>query len=165
MDNPIIQSSSSRILLYFFLLVYQDYGPLSEEELNAKITRKIQQAARKQQKQQEQKRLRQAQEIQRKLQEVDVRQKELEERGVIVERALRGDGPEAGRPEAELMQDWFNLVHEKNALVRLESELMVRYGILDQYCSSSIDELVKVLLNVKHSSALYCELQIMRSCV
>ena len=106
--------------------LFQDHTPLSEEELNAKITRKIQQAARKQQKQQEQKRLRQAQEIQRKLQEVDVRQRELEERGVIVERALRGEGPEAGRVEAELMQDWFNLVHEKNALVRLESELMVR---------------------------------------
>ena len=64
---------------------------------------------------------------------MDVRQRELEERGVIVERALRGDGPEAGQPESELMQDWFNLVHEKNALVRLESELMVRYGIYRVY--------------------------------
>ncbi|XP_060606794.1 F-actin-monooxygenase MICAL3-like [Ruditapes philippinarum] len=102
-----------------------DHGPLSEEELNARITRKIQHAARKQQKQQEQKRLRQAQEIQRKLQEVDVKQRELEERGVSVERALRGEGPEGGRSETELMQEWFNLVHDKNALVRLESELMV----------------------------------------
>lgn len=104
----------------------QDHGPLTEEELNARITRKIQQAARKQQKQQEQKRMRQAQEIQRKLQEVDVKQRELEERGVNVERALRGEGPESGRSETELMQEWFNLVHDKNALVRLESELMVR---------------------------------------
>ncbi|XP_053396788.1 F-actin-monooxygenase MICAL3-like isoform X2 [Mercenaria mercenaria] len=102
-----------------------DHGPLSEEELNARITRKIQHAARKQQKQQEQKRLRQAQEIQRKLQEVDVKQRELEERGVSVERALRGEGPEGVRSETELMQEWFNLVHDKNALVRLESELMV----------------------------------------
>lgn len=99
---------------------------MTEEELNARITRKIQQAARKQQKQQEQKRMRQAQEIQRKLQEVDVKQRELEERGVNVERALRGEGPESERTETELMQEWFNLVHEKNALVRLESELMVR---------------------------------------
>ncbi|XP_052241674.1 protein-methionine sulfoxide oxidase mical3b-like isoform X3 [Dreissena polymorpha] len=105
--------------------IKSDHGPLSEDELNARITRKIQHAARKQQKQQEQKRLRQAQEIQRKLQEVDVKQRELEEKGVNVERALRGEGPEGGRSETELMQEWFNLVHEKNALVRLESELMV----------------------------------------
>lgn len=28
--------------------------------------------------------------------------------------------------EAELMGDWFSMVHEKNALVRWEQELMVR---------------------------------------
>ena len=33
---------------------------------------------------------------------------------------------EAGRSEADLMQDWFNVVHEKNVLVRYESELMVQ---------------------------------------
>ena len=60
-------------------------------------------------------------------QEVDVKQRELEERGVTVEQSLRHEGPDAGRSETDLMQEWFNLVHEKNALVRLESELMVRY--------------------------------------
>ncbi|KAL3883915.1 hypothetical protein ACJMK2_030141 [Sinanodonta woodiana] len=106
--------------------IKSDYGPLSDEEFDAKIARKIQHAAKKQQKQQEQKRLRQAQEIQRKLQELDVRQRELEVRGVLVEKALRGEGPEASRPEKELMQEWFNLVHEKNALVRQESDLVIR---------------------------------------
>ncbi len=33
---------------------------------------------------------------------------------------------DASRDEAELMQDWFNIVHEKNALVRQESDLMVQ---------------------------------------
>lgn len=32
----------------------------------------------------------------------------------------------ANRDEAELMGDWFSMVHEKNALVRWEQELMVR---------------------------------------
>lgn len=59
--------------------------------------KKIQQAARKQQKRQQQQRLRRAQEIQRRLEEVDVQQKELEDRGVIVEKALRGEGLGKGR--------------------------------------------------------------------
>ena len=36
---------------------------------------------------------------------------------------------DAGKEEAELMQEWFTLVYEKNALVRYESELMVKYVI------------------------------------
>ncbi len=35
-------------------------------------------------------------------------------------------GTDAQRSEADLMQDWFNVVHEKNVLVRYESELMVQ---------------------------------------
>lgn len=66
---------------------------MTEEDLNKKIARRVQQAAKKQQKQREQKRLRMAQEIQRNLEEVDVKQKELEDRGVHVEMALRGEGP------------------------------------------------------------------------
>ncbi|KAL4232988.1 [F-actin]-monooxygenase mical3 [Mactra antiquata] len=146
-----------------------DYGPLSEEELNARITRKIQHAARKQQKQQEQKRLRQAQEIQRKLQEVDVKQRELEERGVLVERALRGEGPEGSRAETELMQEWFNLVHDKNALVRLESELMVsareleledRQGRLQHQLreSMALDDTLKSPLQHEREQKIYTEL-------
>ena len=70
----------------------QERRNLTEEELNIKIAKRVQSAARKQLKQKEQKRLRIAQEIQRQLEEVDVKQKELEERGVIVEKALRGEG-------------------------------------------------------------------------
>ena len=33
---------------------------------------------------------------------------------------------DASRDEAELMQEWFNIVHEKNVLVRYDSELMVQ---------------------------------------
>lgn len=34
----------------------------------------------------------------------------------------------APSPEAsDLLEEWLNLVHEKNALVRYESELMVQY--------------------------------------
>lgn len=37
-------------------------------------------------------RLRMAQEVQRQLEELEVKQKELEQRGVCIEKALRGEG-------------------------------------------------------------------------
>ncbi|XP_056273736.1 protein-methionine sulfoxide oxidase mical3a isoform X5 [Pseudoliparis swirei] len=119
----------------------------TEEELNAKLTRKVQKAARRQAKQEELKRLHRAQIIQRQLEQVEEKQRQLEEKGVAVEKALRGEAvePFVGMPrrrplsfclccspegmgkkdDPKLMQEWFKLVQEKNALVRYESELMI----------------------------------------
>ncbi|XP_062318228.1 protein-methionine sulfoxide oxidase mical3a isoform X7 [Osmerus eperlanus] len=153
----------------------------TEEELNAKLTRRVQKAARRQAKQEELKRLHRAQIIQRQLEQVEEKQRQLEERGVAVEKALRGEaglyrgtytlpkrhkrrsdywgesnysefldlhlgveshvGSPRRRPlslcpcispegmgkkdDPKLMQEWFKLVQEKNALVRYESELMI----------------------------------------
>ncbi|XP_033629455.1 F-actin-monooxygenase MICAL3-like isoform X3 [Asterias rubens] len=120
---------------------------IEEEELNEKLTRRVQREARRQHHQQQLKRHRMAQEIQRQLQEVEVKQRELENRGVYVEKALRGEGGDdadkklstasGGVDESTLMQQWFNLVNEKNALVRYESELMVQARELeleDRHC-------------------------------
>ncbi|KAI1905455.1 hypothetical protein AGOR_G00016370 [Albula goreensis] len=131
----------------------------TEEELNAKLTRKVQKAARRQAKQEELKRLHRAQIIQRQLEQVEEKQRQLEERGVAVEKALRGEaglykgsyvspkhhkrrsdywgesnftevldlhlGGMGKKDNPKLMQEWFRLVQEKNALVRYESELMI----------------------------------------
>ncbi|XP_035381066.1 protein-methionine sulfoxide oxidase mical3a isoform X8 [Electrophorus electricus] len=148
----------------------------TEEELNAKLTRRVQKAARRQAKQEELKRLHRAQIIQRQLEQVEEKQRHLEERGVAVEKALRGEAglgraarvkgrsdywgesnyteildlhlgveryvgtpcwrtlsfcpccsPEGlgKKDDPQLMQEWFKLVQEKNALVRYESELMI----------------------------------------
>ncbi|XP_048958735.1 F-actin-monooxygenase MICAL3 isoform X14 [Canis lupus baileyi] len=136
----------------------------TEEELNAKLTRRVQKAARRQAKQEELKRLHRAQIIQRQLEQVEEKQRQLEERGVAVEKALRGEAdywgesyysdlidlhlgvePSGGTPrrrplsfcpccvqegmgkkdDPKLMQEWFKLVQEKNAMVRYESELMI----------------------------------------
>ncbi|XP_036108633.1 F-actin-monooxygenase MICAL3 isoform X2 [Molossus molossus] len=119
----------------------------TEEELNAKLTRRVQKAARRQAKQEELKRLHRAQIIQRQLEQVEEKQRQLEERGVAVEKALRGEavGPSGGTPrrrplsfcpccvqeglgkkdDPKLMQEWLRLVQEKNAVVRYESELMI----------------------------------------
>ncbi|MGH0149185.1 UNVERIFIED_CONTAM: hypothetical protein FKN15_032705 [Acipenser sinensis] len=97
----------------------------TEEELNAKITRRVQKAARRQAKQEELKRLHRAQIIQRQLEQVEEKQRQLEERGVAVEKALRGEAGMGKKDDPKLMQEWFKLVQEKNALVRYESELMI----------------------------------------
>ncbi|XP_032912783.1 F-actin-monooxygenase MICAL3 isoform X11 [Catharus ustulatus] len=126
---------------------YSSKRAYTEEELNAKLTRRVQKAARRQAKQEELKRLHRAQIIQRQLEQVEEKQRQLEERGVAVEKALRGEAvePNAGTPrrrplsfcpccahegmgkkdDPRLMQEWFKLVQEKNALVRYESELMI----------------------------------------
>ncbi|XP_060047358.1 F-actin-monooxygenase MICAL3 isoform X7 [Erinaceus europaeus] len=136
----------------------------TEDELSAKLTRRVQKAARRQAKQEELKRLHRAQIIQRQLEQVEEKQRQLEERGVAVEKALRGEAdywgesyysdlidlhlgvePSGGTPrrrplsfcpccvqegmgkkdDPKLMQEWFKLVQEKNAMVRYESELMI----------------------------------------
>ncbi|XP_010015471.1 PREDICTED: protein-methionine sulfoxide oxidase MICAL3 isoform X2 [Nestor notabilis] len=126
---------------------YSSKRAYTEEELNAKLTRRVQKAARRQAKQEELKRLHRAQIIQRQLEQVEEKQRQLEERGVAVEKALRGEAvePNAGTPrrrplsfcpccahegmgkkdDPKLMQEWFKLVQEKNAMVRYESELMI----------------------------------------
>uniref|UniRef100_A0A672MQB7 Molecule interacting with CasL protein 1 n=1 Tax=Sinocyclocheilus grahami TaxID=75366 RepID=A0A672MQB7_SINGR len=62
-----------------------------------------------------------AQTIQRRLDEIEVTFKELEEKGVELERALRG---EAGS-DPETIDHWIDLVQEKNNLLSEESDLMV----------------------------------------
>ncbi|XP_043964969.1 protein-methionine sulfoxide oxidase mical3b-like isoform X4 [Gambusia affinis] len=111
-------------------------------DLDAKITRRVQRAARRQAKKEQLKRLHKAQMIQQRLQQVEVKQRELEDRGVMVEKALRGEADywedSSHGPDTELhlgglgkldnlvlMQQWFRLVQQKNSLVRYESELMI----------------------------------------
>uniref|UniRef100_A0A8C7QRW6 F-actin monooxygenase n=1 Tax=Oncorhynchus mykiss TaxID=8022 RepID=A0A8C7QRW6_ONCMY len=108
-----------------FKRAYATKKTYTEEELNAKLTRRVQKAARRQAKQEELKRLHRAQIIQRQLEQVEEKQRMLEERGVAVEKALRGEAGMGKKDDPKLMQEWFKLVQEKNALVRYESELMI----------------------------------------
>merc|ERR1712071_120453 len=116
------------------------------------------------------KRLRMAQAIQRQLEEIEVKQKELEDQGVTLEKALRGeDSSLHGRDESTLMQEWFQLVHEKNALSRYEQELMVSARELeleDRHArlqlelkdSMSLDETVKSAADVHKEGAILTEM-------
>ncbi|KAL7862613.1 hypothetical protein SRHO_G00115970 [Serrasalmus rhombeus] len=71
------------------------------------------------------KRLHRAQVIQRQLEEVEEKQRVLEEKGVTLEKVLRGEQDDPSADEAALLQSWFKLVLEKNKLARYESELMI----------------------------------------
>ncbi|XP_070827721.1 F-actin-monooxygenase mical2b isoform X2 [Chaetodon trifascialis] len=90
--------------------------------------RKQEKTVAQQAKREQLKRLHRAQAIQRQLEEVAEKQRDLEERGVAIEKIIRGETESSltdDSDEAQLYQSWFKLVLEKNRLVRYESELMI----------------------------------------
>ncbi|XP_059704263.1 F-actin-monooxygenase MICAL2 isoform X2 [Haemorhous mexicanus] len=109
----------------------------SDEEFESKpsLTHKAKRALRKRRKleketkqlikQEELKRLHKAQAIQRQLEELEERQRTLEIFGVQLERELRGEADSGTKDENQMLHEWFELVMEKNKLMRYESELLI----------------------------------------
>uniref|UniRef100_A0A669B7A1 F-actin monooxygenase n=1 Tax=Oreochromis niloticus TaxID=8128 RepID=A0A669B7A1_ORENI len=101
----------------------------SSQKLHSeKLRRKQEKTVAQQAKREQLKRLHRAQVIQRQLEEVGEKQRDLEERGVAIEKIIRGEteSPQTDNSdEAQLYQSWFKLVLEKNRLARYESELMI----------------------------------------
>ncbi|XP_069384038.1 F-actin-monooxygenase mical2b isoform X4 [Paralichthys olivaceus] len=89
--------------------------------------RKQEKVVAQQTKREQLKRLHRAQVIQRQLEEVGEKQRDVEERGVTIEKMIRGEteSSQTDGDEARLYQSWFKLVLEKNRLARYESELMI----------------------------------------
>ncbi|XP_046775308.1 F-actin-monooxygenase MICAL2 isoform X12 [Gallus gallus] len=87
--------------------------------------RKLQKETKQLIKQEELKRLHKAQAIQRQLEEVEERQRALEVFGVQLERELRGESVSGTQDETQMLHEWFELVLEKNKLMRYESELLI----------------------------------------
>ncbi|KAF3860896.1 hypothetical protein F7725_001151 [Dissostichus mawsoni] len=93
--------------------------PVQAEKMELMMMRTLERRA----KTSELQRLRKAQSIQRRLEEIEVTFKELEDKGVVLERTLRGEAGSNGSPD--MIEHWIQLVHEKNSLVTEESDLMV----------------------------------------
>ncbi|XP_009984725.1 PREDICTED: MICAL C-terminal-like protein [Tauraco erythrolophus] len=87
--------------------------------------RKLEKETKQLMKQEELKRLHKAQAVQRQLEEVEERQRALEIFGVKLERELRGESDSGTQDETQMLHEWFELVLEKNKLMRYESELLI----------------------------------------
>ncbi|XP_043944621.1 F-actin-monooxygenase MICAL2-like isoform X4 [Protopterus annectens] len=81
--------------------------------------------AKYKEKQEELQRLHRAQTIQRQLQELEEKQQTLEEKGVKLEKMLRGESECSSEDENRTLQEWFKLVVEKNKVDRYVSELLI----------------------------------------
>nr|XP_056707914.1 F-actin-monooxygenase MICAL2-like [Euleptes europaea] len=91
-----------------------------------KRNRKLEKETKQLLKQEQLKRLHKAQAIQRQLEEVEEKQRTLEIFGVQLERELRGESDSGTQDETQLLHEWFELVSEKNKLMRYEFELLIR---------------------------------------
>ncbi|KFQ98531.1 MICAL C-terminal-like, partial [Opisthocomus hoazin] len=87
--------------------------------------RKLEKETKQLIKQEELKRLHKAQAVQRQLEELEERQRALETFGVKLERELRGESDSGTKDETQMLHEWFELVLEKNKLMRYESELLI----------------------------------------
>uniref|UniRef100_A0A8B9Q036 BMERB domain-containing protein n=1 Tax=Apteryx owenii TaxID=8824 RepID=A0A8B9Q036_APTOW len=93
--------------------------------LSLRRRRKLEKETKQLIKQEELKRLHKAQAIQRQLEELEERQRALEIFGIKLERKLRGESDSGTQDETQMLHEWFELVLEKNKLMRYESELLI----------------------------------------
>ncbi|KFQ24856.1 MICAL C-terminal-like, partial [Mesitornis unicolor] len=96
-----------------------------KEKRTVRRRRKLEKETKQLIKQEELKRLHKAQAVQRQLEELEERQKALEIFGVELERELRGESDSGTKDETQMLHEWFELVLEKNKLMRYESELLI----------------------------------------
>ncbi|KAM4734186.1 F-actin-monooxygenase mical2b isoform 2-T2 [Anableps anableps] len=141
----------------------QSENVTSTNKLSSDRLRKKQEKTAAQQAKREQlKRLHQAQVIQRQLEEVEEKQRDLEERGVRIEKIIRGEDfhqPD-DRDEAQLYQAWFQLVLEKNRLARYESELMIfAQGLALEDTQSRLQQDLRRRMAVEDTNKSASELQ------
>ncbi|XP_026520622.1 F-actin-monooxygenase MICAL2 [Notechis scutatus] len=101
-----------------------EYNPSPQRLVKSRRNKRLEKETKQLVKQKELNRLHKAQAIQRLLEEVEEQQRALEVYGVQLERELRGEADSRTQDESELLHEWFELVLEKNRLMRYEAELL-----------------------------------------
>ncbi|XP_024147952.1 F-actin-monooxygenase mical1 isoform X2 [Oryzias melastigma] len=140
-DDEILEQDDSHLFDDEFQM---PSDPVQARKLERKKMRTLERRARMS----ELERFRKAQSIQRRLEEIEVTFKDLEHTGVDLEKRLRGEAGSGGAPE--MIEQWIQLVHEKNALVSEESDLMVASRQLELEDKQSMLELeLRKYMNLK----------------
>lgn len=126
----------------------RDLRTYSAEEVANRMSRRVQLAAKKEERQTERKRMERALDIQNEMEEIDMERRHLEQRGVELEISLRSLKAKNARPvdEGALISEWMNVVQKRNALKQKEDKLLFQQAHLQ-----SEDELFRLRQRVERS--------------
>ncbi|KAG9338127.1 hypothetical protein JZ751_027098 [Albula glossodonta] len=111
--------------------------PKQKDSSSIRQRRRQEKVVKQQARQEQLKRLHRAQVIQRQLEEVEEKQRALEEKGVVLEKLLRGETEDGSMDEPQLLQTWFKLELElEDTQSQLQQKLRQRMAIDDSRKSS-----------------------------
>ncbi|XP_043389370.1 F-actin-monooxygenase MICAL1 isoform X5 [Chelonia mydas] len=100
----------------------------------------------------EMKRFCKAQSIQRRLEEIEVTFRKLEEKGIKLERSLRGEGGTQSELRTKWMNQLLSLVQKKNSLVSEESDLMIEVqGLKLEEKQCQLDQELRRYMNMEET--------------
>ncbi|XP_043356282.1 F-actin-monooxygenase MICAL1 isoform X5 [Dermochelys coriacea] len=100
----------------------------------------------------EMKRFCKAQSIQRRLEEIEVTFRKLEEKGIKLEKSLRGKGGTQSELKTQWMNQLLSLVQKKNSLVSEESDLMIEVQELKlQEKQCQLDQELRRYMNMEET--------------
>ncbi|CAM4682151.1 unnamed protein product [Lepidochelys olivacea] len=121
---------------------------LGEKEKYSTLKRTLTRRA----KEAEMKRFCKAQSIQRRLEEIEVTFRKLEEKGIKLERSLRGEGGTQSELKTQWMNQLLSLVQKKNSLVSEESDLMIEVqGLKLEEKQCQLDEELRRYMNMEET--------------
>jgi len=132
-----------------------------DDNLEAKMRRKAEQAAKKQAKFEERMKLEKHQYIQNQMDELESKYRELEDEGVKIEKYIRGEeiDPE-NRDDSKIYADWFEVVQQKNQLLLFEKELAAHQRELQlRDKQERVEQKIRNIQNVPNSKTISSEEQ------
>ncbi|CAB3375712.1 Hypothetical predicted protein [Cloeon dipterum] len=130
----------------------EDSRSFSVEDSVRRSARSAKKAAR----QAQLKRLRTAHELKRQLEELEVKQRQLEQRGVALEKALKGEAAVPHANEADMLHEWFALMRQLAEARRHERQLTIKAQELElheRHARLQSDLRQRMAVDVEHKSS------------